>query len=77
MTIGSDLGTNSVPNGFPMHAHGLILGEDGATACTDLVGHFPAPFAAISEPFSAKILDFRAFPDPRGRKSRKKSKNYI
>ena len=40
----SQLGTNSVPNGFPMHPHGLILGEDGATARADLLDTLPAGF---------------------------------
>ena len=43
----SHLGTNSVPNGFPMHPHGLILGEDGATARTDLLDTFPAGFGGV------------------------------
>ena len=52
ITMGSHLGTNSFPNGLPMHADGLILGEDGATACTDLAGVFWYPdLGGVTPPF--------------------------
>ena len=39
---GGQIGTKSFINGVAVARHGLILGQHGATACTDLLDAFPA-----------------------------------
>ena len=60
--MGPHLGTILVSNGSPTRPHGLILGEDKATPCTDLLEAFLQFFRIILHPFSLKIMDFGFLP---------------
>ena len=51
-------GTETGVNGVPTAPHGLILGEDEATACTDLLEALLAQYWPILARFWCKMIDF-------------------
>ncbi len=48
-----------VTNGYAMRVHGLILRQDEATACTDLLEAFLAHFGAVSDQNLSKNLEIQ------------------